>query len=229
MLGQSNMCGRGIIGDVPEIDPRGMMFMLRNGRWQPMSEPINPDRRIYVPDRRSIRSGVCLCASFAEEFFNDTGSPVGLIPCAEGGSFLKDWQEGGPLFENAVFQANLAGRISDIEGILWHQGESEAEHYEEAITYSEQFLAVINRIRERLNLTDKPVVLGEITELISGWKYSGIVNRQLRKTASENSLFGIASAEKLKLTEDGIHFDSESYRIFGRRYYNVYKAIKESR
>jgi len=48
LIGQSNMAGRGIIGEVPAIDHRGLMFMLRNGRWQPMTEPINPDRQIFV-------------------------------------------------------------------------------------------------------------------------------------------------------------------------------------
>ena len=66
LIGQSNMAGRGVIGSVPPIDPRGMMFMLRNGRWVPMSEPINPDRQIFVEKDTDYRSGVSLAASFAE-------------------------------------------------------------------------------------------------------------------------------------------------------------------
>ena len=43
LIGQSNMAGRGTIGDVPPIDNKNCL-MLRMGRWQKMSEPINPDR-----------------------------------------------------------------------------------------------------------------------------------------------------------------------------------------
>ena len=46
LIGQSNMAGRGDFGEVPEIQhPR--CFMMRNGRWVTMSEPINPDRPVF--------------------------------------------------------------------------------------------------------------------------------------------------------------------------------------
>ncbi|MBO7376537.1 MAG: hypothetical protein J6V01_05470, partial [Clostridia bacterium] len=45
MIGQSNMAGRGDIGTVePILDPD--LLMLRNCRWQPLSEPVNPDRGV---------------------------------------------------------------------------------------------------------------------------------------------------------------------------------------
>ena len=63
MIGQSNMAGRGEFGEVPEIQNR-LCKMLRNGRWQLMSEPINPDRRVFG----EFHSGVGLAASFADEY-----------------------------------------------------------------------------------------------------------------------------------------------------------------
>ena len=51
MIGQSNMAGRGFINEVPMICNERIQ-MLRNGKWQMMTEPINYDRPI---------SGVCLC------------------------------------------------------------------------------------------------------------------------------------------------------------------------
>ena len=67
LIGQSNMAGRGTIGDVPPIKNKNCL-MLRMGRWQKMSEPINPDRSIF---EGSPRSGICLAASFADEMAND--------------------------------------------------------------------------------------------------------------------------------------------------------------
>ena len=76
LIGQSNMAGRGDFGQVPEI-VNGKCFMLRNGRWQPMFRPINPDRSF---------SGVNLAESFAEAYAKKHGVDVGLIACAEGNS-----------------------------------------------------------------------------------------------------------------------------------------------
>ena len=45
MIGQSNMAGRGFIDDVPPIYNERIQ-MLRNGRWQMMTEPINYDRPV---------------------------------------------------------------------------------------------------------------------------------------------------------------------------------------
>ena len=40
MIGQSNMAGRGFVNEVPMICNERIQ-MLRNGRWQTMTEPIN--------------------------------------------------------------------------------------------------------------------------------------------------------------------------------------------
>ncbi len=45
MLGQSNMAGRGFISEVTPIYNERIQ-MLRNGRWQMMTEPINYDRPV---------------------------------------------------------------------------------------------------------------------------------------------------------------------------------------
>ncbi len=57
------MAGRGDFGEVPEIINE-KCFMLRNGRWVTMSEPINPDRPIFD----CFHSGIGLAASFADEY-----------------------------------------------------------------------------------------------------------------------------------------------------------------
>src|SRR5476651_440762 len=117
MLGQSNMAGRGYSKDVKQIYDE-QIKMLVNGRWQTMVEPINFDRPT---------SGIGLAASFAGAWrLKNEHEQIGLIPCADGGASLDDWAVGGPLFENAVFQAKLALRTSTLGGILWHQGENDS-------------------------------------------------------------------------------------------------------
>ena len=51
LIGQSNMAGRGFLHEVTPLYNENI-FMLRNGRWQMMSEPIHFDRA--VADRKSV-------------------------------------------------------------------------------------------------------------------------------------------------------------------------------
>ena len=43
MIGQSNMAGRGFVHEAEPIQ-NSKLHVLRNGRWQPMSVPVNYDR-----------------------------------------------------------------------------------------------------------------------------------------------------------------------------------------
>lgn len=98
LIGQSNMAGREYIDEAINVDVSHIK-VLRNGRWQEMFRPINPDRSF---------SGVNLAESFAEQYAKKYAVDVGLICCADGGTSLEQWKKGGLLFENAVSQAKLA-------------------------------------------------------------------------------------------------------------------------
>src|SRR5579859_8144114 len=123
------MAGRGFQKEVPPIFNEEIK-MLRNGRWQIMSEPIHYDRPT---------AGIGLAASFAGAWhLRNKGEEIGLIPCADGGTSLDDWSVGGALFDNAIAQTKLAQRISKFSGILWHQGESDC-FPDRAAVYREKF------------------------------------------------------------------------------------------
>ena len=109
LIGQSNMAGRGYIHEVePIVNKR--IRVLKNGRWGDMFPPINFDRSW---------AGINLAESFADAYAADhEGVEVGLIPCADGGTSLDQWQVGGLLYDHAVSQAKLAQRTSVIHGIL---------------------------------------------------------------------------------------------------------------
>lgn len=226
MMGQSNMAGRGNIGDVEPIN-NFRTYMLRNGRFIRMSEPVNPDRAIF---EGKTRSGISLAASFADELAKNDKAKVGLIPCADGGTKLCEWMPGAILYDNAVFQAKLAMRTSKIAGILWHQGESDCEFDEDVCTYKERFIEMITELRRELMNPALPVIIGELSENISEpWNLSDrpiTLNKIFREIASELEFCALASSEGLILKDDGIHFTAESQRIFGKRYYDAYKSIQ---
>lgn len=226
MLGQSNMAGRGDFGEVAQID-NPLCKMLRNGRFIPMSEPINPDRAVFS----YFHSGVGLSASFADEYAKHFNEEVGLIPCADGGTSISEWQPGELLFDNAIAQARLAMRTSEIIGILWHQGENDSHNEDQVRHYSERFKTTVDALKKELGLSeDIPVIIGALGDFVGGYqdgkcKCFKEINEILKALAAEYGAF--VSAEGLTCRSDHIHFNSASYREFGKRYFEAYLRTVE--
>lgn len=225
MLGQSNMAGRGDMGQVKPI--RNLLcYMLRMGRWQPMCEPVNPDRGIF---EGRFRSGISLAASFADSFARACREPVGLIPCADGGSYMREWMPGQLLYDHAVAMTKLAQRTSTLTAILWHQGESDCLTAEDVEQYPQRFKAMIASLRRDLGAENVPVLLGEIPwEIGPSWKTQGRearFNAQLRELAQEIPLCAVVSSRGLALKPDGVHFDAQACREFGTRYFEAYQSL----
>lgn len=227
LIGQSNMGGRGYLHEVaPICDDR--LLVLRNGRWQKLYAPVNPDRQF---------SGVNLAESFALAYADHHPNvQVGLIPCADGGSSLEQWQAGGLLFDHAVYQCRLALRTSSIAGVLWHQGESECRPplYDE---YEEKFTKIMRALRREIGLAeDVPFLLGglgDFLKLRAGMDpaYADLlnytrVNDALRAIAAKNPCVGYVSADGLTANPEQVHFNAPSLRIFGRRYYQVFAGLE---
>ena len=225
MIGQSNMAGRGDFGEVDRII-NDKCFMLRMGRWQTMSEPINVDRDVL---HNKFHSGVCLAASFADDVSKHINGEVGLIPCADGGTRIAQWQPGEALFDHAVMQTKLALRNSKLGGIIWHQGESDCGEEFDPKLYRERFLNTVTCLRKELNAEHLPLIIGEISyEITDEWKYkvnSHEMNALLNQLKDELPFCDIASSKGLPLKPDGIHFNSASLREFGHRYFEKYKQL----
>ncbi len=223
LIGQSNMAGRGDFGEVPEIE-NSKCFMLRMGRWQPMSEPINPDRRIWG----YYHSGVGLAASFADNFANYFEEDIGLIPCADGGTELSLWMPGEILFDNAVMQTKLAMRSSEFAGILWHQGESDSKTREKAETYHDRLTEMLLALKKEIG-AEVPVVVGGLGDFVKDYNdclYADIITEATKAVAKEQG-YGFVSAKGLPCKNDRIHFTSASYRELGKRYFEAYiKTLK---
>lgn len=225
MLGQSNMAGRGDMGQVKPIR-NPLCYMLRMGRWQPMCEPVNPDRGIF---EGRFRSGISLAASFAAEYAKHFGCPVGLIPCADGGTEISQWMPGELLYDHAVMQTRLALRTSQLKAILWHQGESDCLSDEAVAAYRHKFLHIITSLRKDLGAENVPVILGELPQQMgANWKTEGRerqLNGILRQLAMEVPNCAVASSFGLTMKPDGAHFDSPACREFGKRYFEKYLSL----
>jgi hypothetical protein len=199
--------------------------MLRMGSWQKMSEPINPDRAIFDT---GFHSGTCLAASFADRFAKYFNKKIGLIPCADGGTSISQWQPGEVLFDHAVLMTKLAMRSSSLGGIIWHQGESDCRD-ERFPLYKERLVRMIEGIRRELDAEELPFIFGELSENISSkWKvgdYPQRMNELFREIEESVPNCRLVSAKDLVLKPDGLHFNSSALREFGNRYFDAYLEL----
>lgn len=223
LIGQSNAAGRGLYNEAPPLyTADGKIRVMRNGLWQRMYRPVNPDRDF---------SGTCLAESFAKCHSDKYPEEyVGIIPCADGGTSLSQWMPGEILFDNAVNCARLAMRTSKLVGILWHQGEGDCSpnlypHY------AENFKIMIDALRRQLNLPEVPVIIGGLGDFLADCPLSGglknyvYVNEQLVKCEKEVPLCKFVSAEGLGSNPDFLHFNAQALYEFGLRYYDAFSTF----
>lgn len=222
MIGQSNMAGRGFVNEVEKIQNKDVLVM-RNGRWQPMYVPVNPDRPF---------SGINLAESFADRYAKEKQVQVGLIPCADGGTCLDQWAEGSLLFDHACYMAKLASRTSTIAGVLWHQGEGDCAE-ERYPLYETKFTAIMDAFRRELGLYDVPFLLGGLGDYLMHYDGSpacqnySYVNEALQQIARKCSMTGYVSAKGLTANPDNLHFNAKSLREFGLRYYEEFLKLED--
>jgi hypothetical protein len=214
------MAGRGRLNDVEPIKNE-KLFMLRNGKWWPLAEPVNCDRPF---------AGISLAVSFVDEYQKKFGGEAGLIPCADGGSSLDDWAVGGQLYTHAVYQTRLAQRVSEIKGILWHQGEADSQTEDKALGYIPRFTEIISSLRKECGLEKVPVILGELGDFLGDSPekrepHYRLVNKALAELAAGNADMALASSKGFGSNGDYLHFDAKSLREFGRRYFEKYLEL----
>ncbi len=223
LIGQSNMAGRGYMADAEPLNNRDeRLKVLRNGRWQGMFRPVNFDRSF---------SGTCLAETFVENYADEHPDvEVGVIPCADGGTMLDQWQEGSILFDNAVFQAKLAMRTSKLVGILWHQGEGDCGE-ELYLLYLEKITAIMTALRKQLG-ADIPIVVGGLGDFLKNKtdvpKLANYfhVNKALEEFARTFPRTIFVSAKGLTSNPDNLHFNHKSLMEFGIRYYSAFKRVE---
>ncbi|GAM16258.1 sialate O-acetylesterase [Mesobacillus selenatarsenatis] len=221
LIGQSNMAGRGQIGDVEPID-NNEIYMFRDGEWATAKEPLHTDPLGLA--------GIGLGMSFADALQKKYHKPIGLIPCAVGGSSLSQWQKGETLYVNALEQASQALKSSNLKGILWHQGETDSDQLASAQTYRNRFLVFIDSLQEDLGISKTPIILGELGEFLQQYEectYYETINDVLKEITNTHSLFSFVPSTGLTHKGDFLHFDSCSLREFGSRFAHVWEIASQ--
>jgi hypothetical protein len=227
LVGQSNMAGRGDIEPQDKQPLANVLALDAAGRWVPAVDPLHWDKP---------SAGVGLARTFAVEYLRaHPGVSVGLIPAACGGSPISSWAAGQYFedtkshpYDDALARARMAMPYGTLQGILWHQGESDrsaelAPKYEAALT------ALIANFRKDLHAPNVPFVIGQLGQFAGAgpWdEFARAVDSAHREVAASVPFTAFVPSDGLTSKADNLHFDARSLREFGKRYAAALATIK---
>lgn len=215
LLGQSNMAGRGEI--TPAFEKEGNVRVLmfnKDKKWVLAKHPLHFDK----PKSAGVGPGLAFGIKMAEAYPKQT---IGLVPCAVGGTSISKWKPGAAdkdtdthPYDDAVARIEEAMKTGIIEGVLWHQGESDTSP-EKAANYLENLEVLISRIRKVCKNPNLPVVVGELGVFKDNRK---IINEMIAPLPGRVANTAIAKSDGLEQKGDGAHFKSESAQTLGYRF-----------
>lgn len=241
LAGQSNMEGVGDLVDVQQPDPLVHSFDQLDA-WGVAREPLHNlpgavDRVHWRKNKQgelerytgealaqyneNRKKGAGLGLPFAVEMVRRTGIPVGLVPCAHGGTSMDQWspalkEKGGDSLYGATIRRfhAVGGRVT---GVLWYQGESDAGP-KPAPLFPDKFKALIAAFRQDFGQPDLPfyyVQIGRYVEKQNIADWLAVQDAQ-RATEREVPRTGMISAVDVVL-DDGIHVSTFDQKRLGRR------------
>ena len=215
MAGQSNMAGRGAVGAKDTIpDPR-ILAMNKDNCFVPAREPLH---YFYQPGLSGLDCGM----SFARNMlpYIPANARVGLIPCAMGSTSIEDWRydQGGivPLYSAMMTRTRAGMQQGVVKGILWHQGESNAEDSTYK-NYEDNLQALILKWRSDLNNPELPVFLGKLAPFYKK-PYTDSINAAIERTSEKLPHVYVIETAGLTCKPDSTHFDAEAQRLLGARF-----------
>ncbi|RAL44350.1 unnamed protein product [Cuscuta campestris] len=223
LSGQSNMAGRGGVdrkkhwdGIVPpECGPDSSKVFRFSAqlRWEPACEPLHRD----IDTKKTC--GVGPGMSFSNAVKDSVGA-IGLVPCAVGGTAIKEWARGEDLYESMVRRAKAAicGDGCDIKALLWYQGESDTLSKHDAESYKANMDTLIHNIRSDLNIPSLPII--QVAIASGDEKYIDEIRTAQKKIDLPNVV--CVDALGLQLKDDKLHLTTEAQVQLGKMLAEAY-------
>ena len=227
-IGQSNMKGRGQLGEESATDPRVWMFPLNGDRWMPARDPLHAAGGKDLIDG-SDNAGVGPGMSFARAVLGENPRAViGLVPAAVGGSWIALWLPGHRkgLYEKVVRRVRLALDAPvepkpRLRGVLWLQGESDstaARH----VVYQKNLLRLVDDLRTEFGDPQLPFIactIGSFIEPHPRFDHTKQINEILLGLPGWRDATATVDARDLTgHIGDRLHYDTGAAEEIGRRY-----------
>ena len=256
LAGQSNMEGHGDLDNVQQPIPQVHAFDMAD-TWLLAAEPLHtlvsaadrvhwrlngnkePERWagdklfLYVKERKK---GAGLGLPFAAEMSRRTGVPIGLIPCAHGGTSMDQWspelkdREGDSLYGAMLRRFHAVG--GDVRGVLWYQGESDANP-KAAPEFLRKFKSFVAAVRDDFNRQTLPFYYVQIGRHVSADNIFEWNDVQAAQLQAEPELQDAGMVSSIDCTlDDPIHVSTEglkrlAHRLADRACHDLFPNVPE--
>lgn len=226
LIGQSNMAGRGIIDPADNAPHERVLMLNQDGQWVPAVDPVHYDKKM---------AGVGLARSFAARMAADhPDATIGLIPAACGGSSITQWRRGAfwqqtksHPYDDAVTRSKRAMQDGVLKAILFHQGEADCGK-ERSLQYHALLTTLVKDLRQDLDAQNVPFIIGQLSQWSPWHEGRTNVDAAQQAVAKELPPAAFVSSKDLTSNADKVHFNSESLKTFGDRYYDAFlEATKQ--
>lgn len=191
----------------PECQPHPEILRLTAKlHWVEAHEPLHAD----IDTKKAC--GVGPGMSFANAVRERVGV-LGLVPCAVGGTAIKEWARGKALYETMMKRAKESVKEGgEIKGLLWYQGESDTSSEHDADAYQGNMEKLIQNVREDLVLPSLPII--QVAIASGDEKYLEKVREAQLSMNVPNVV--CVDAKGLQLKEDNLHLTTESQVKLGQ-------------
>ncbi len=212
LIGQSNMAGRAPYTE-EETEHIDRCYLLNDEeQWEPAKNPLNRYSSIRKDlGMQKLNPGYSFSKTILEA---NKDISLGLVVNARGGSSIEEWSRESEFYKEAVRRTEAALEEGVLKGILWHQGESDAEDPH----YLEKLQLLIENLRNDFGISNLPFVAGQVNDV-------PLINDQIAKLPETVASTGFARSEGLEAM-DRWHFDAQSMKLLGERYAEEMLAIQ---
>ncbi|KAJ7570707.1 hypothetical protein O6H91_01G132600 [Diphasiastrum complanatum] len=241
LSGQSNMAGRGGLttklsedgtttkewdGAVPlecQVEQGTILRLSVDLEWENAQEPLHFDIDTGKPC--GLGPGLVFASSVIQSCKAMGKMPVpvlGLVPCAIGGTSIKEWEKGSPLYEQMIRRVRAAvDKGGVLRALLWYQGESDTLSEDLARDFRRRLEIFIANVRCDLQSENLPFIQVGITA--DNHPHPHFVT-QIREAQLEINLPRVyyVDAHGLPLQEDRVHLTSEAQVQLGKMLADVY-------
>lgn len=220
MAGQSNMAGRGIVEPQDTITDKRIFSVNASGQLIYAREPLH----FNDPKMAGLDCGL----SFARELTDNLPDDIYILmlPAALGGSSVSQWL-GDSLHRNIKLLSNFREMVKTgkkygtVKGILWHQGESDANETDIPL-YKERLAELISIFRKYAGKKHLNVMIGELGSFSENNRNWQIINTIIKEYSSGDKYTLTVNTGDLAHKGDKVHFNSEGQREMGRRFATGY-------
>jgi hypothetical protein len=220
MAGQSNMAGRGIVEKKDTVPNSRVLSVNNAGQIVIAKEPLH----FYEPNLTGLDCGVTFARTLIKKIPDSIS--ILMVPTAVGGSSISQWlndstHRGIAMLSNFLKHVEKMKKVGVIKGVLWHQGESDANE-KDIPHYKKRLEELFSIFRAAAGNNGLHVIVGELGSFSDNRVNFSLLNEALYAYAAQDKHCSVISTKDLKDKGDHLHFDSKGQRTMGKRFAEAY-------